>query len=306
MIPGKGSNLMNHHTKSVLQRVFLLIMWCIMNVGAQLSPEDEEKAFYEEKGYMLLYGKQYGDYPSNVYLVTDDVIVEKGQTLTLYPGTVVLFKKNTRIDVHGSLICQGKRDGSIILKKLDNKDYFYTLETDMPTWWHGITAAESASVEISYSYIQQSKFGIEADKACRSIILDTVKFSDNRYQNLKIGDMAIAIPDEKFFCFNSETKPFKVSLGLEKQKPVKEKRPRTWKTPARIIFSSIALGGAAALAVFEYRALDYKDQYNNSGFTPETDRLREKTEENILGRNIAFVVTAVGAVGFGITIPFGK
>ena len=297
-IPGNGN-------ACICIRAAVILYLLVTQVIAQYDPLKEENDFYREKGYVLLSGEQYGDYETNVYLVTEDVIVEKGKTLTFFPGTVVLFKKNTRICVKGNLICQGNKEGSVTLKKLDNDKYFYKLEPELPALWHGIEAAESAQLEISFTYIMNSKSGIAANAAFKLIILDTVKFSGNKYHNLKIGDSVVSVPDDKFISFNSEVKPYKVVL-CSKEKEGGKKKERNWKIPVRIILGSTVLAGAVVSGIFHYRANDYKKQYEESTVTAETDRLREETVRNRLIGNIGIGVSAAGAVGFVVTIPLGK
>ncbi len=291
---------------STFIQIAVMLYICIHRVTAQYDPLKEENDFYREKGYVLLSGEQYGDYESNVYLVTDDVIIGKGRTLTFYPGTVVLFKKNTKLIVKGNLICQGNKKGPVTLKKLDNGKYFYRLEPQLPALWHGIEAGESAQLEIRFTYIMSCKFGIAANTAFKSIILDTVKFSGNKYHNLKIGGSVLKVPDNKFVSFNSESKPYKVTPCKEDKTAGMRETGKKWKVPVRIILGTAALAGAVIAGIFHYRANDYKKQYDESTFTAETDRLRKKTKSNRLVGNIGIGISTAGAVGFAITIPLGK
>ena len=151
-----------------------------------------------------------------------------------------------------------------------------------------------------------SKFGIEANEAFNSIILDTLKFSGNKYHNLKIGDSVVAVPDDKFISFNSEVKPYKVVLCTGGKRAGMREPEKKWKIPMRIILGSTALAGAVVAGIFHYRANDYKTQYDESNVPAETNKLREKTENNRLIGNIGIGISAAGAVGFAITIPLGK
>lgn len=285
-------------------KMILLVYLLVNQIIAQFDPLQEENNFYREKGYTLLYGEQNGDYESNVYLVTDDIIIEKGENLTFHPGAVILFKKNTRIQVKGSLICQGTKKGAVTLKKLDNSKYFYELEPELPALWHGIEVSEQGQVEISHTYIKNSKTGITANATPRLIIFDNIKFNENRYHNLKIGDNIIPTPDNVFISFNSTKKPYAV-VTPSGNKRAKKKMQRNWKLPVRIILGTVSIAGAAMAGYYHYKANDYKKEYKNSNDTPTTDKLREDTKRTRLIGNIGIGVSAVGAVGFTITIPIG-
>ncbi len=287
-------------------RMVILSFFLISQVMAQYDPIKEENDFYRKQGYILLAGEQNGDYESNMYLVTEDVVIEKGQTLTFYPGAVILFKKNTRITVKGTLICQGNKKGAVTLKKLDNNKYHYPLEPELPALWHGIEASESAQLEISHTNIMDSKSSITADATFKSIILETVTFSGNKYHNLKIADRIIKTPDDECLSFNSEVKPCKATLCINEGDNKKNKTGKRWKLPVRIILGTTAFAGAVIAGVFHYRANEYKKDYDASTVPAETDRLHDETKSSRIIGNIGIGISAAGAVGFVITIPLGK
>lgn len=66
------------------------------------------------------------------YVVTDNIAVEAGVTLTIEPGTVVKFKGQYHLQVGGTLVAQGTSDERIMFVS-----YF-----DSPSWdqrWEGIS-----------------------------------------------------------------------------------------------------------------------------------------------------------------------
>lgn len=274
-------------------------------IFSQLSSEDQENAFYRQEGYMLISGEQYGDYPAHIYLVTEDVIVDTGQTLVFYPGTIVLFKKNTGIIVKGSFICQGNDQGTVILKKLDNDKYFHPLKPHMPTWWNGINVAPNAQVELSHTRISESKFGIEADAEVKAILLDSVVFKENRYYNMKIGDSITVLPDDQCISFNSELQS-SVIIDNKEVKLITKRDRGHWKIPVGIVLGSTVVIGASVAAYFHNQALVYhnkaKSDTDSATFEYHVDLQKDKE----LKRNISMVIASIGAVGLIITIPLGR
>jgi hypothetical protein len=292
---------MNKSIHQFKAAVILLLLFSI-HIFAQFDLLDEENDHYRNKGYILLSGEQSGDYESNTYLVTDDVIIKAGQTLTFFPGTKLHFKKNTKITVEGTFICQGNNSEPITLTKLANSDYFIALEDKLPALWHGIEVAKSAQVEISNASIMYSKSGIMLDDTAKLIVLNNVKFSNNKYHNLKIGDKVITAVDDTVFSFNSAVNPHKVSS----KKINKRERKRKTKVALRIIFGTVTAAGAVLAGYYHYKANDYKDKYNKTEDTPSVDKYREDTQSARIIGNIGIGVCAAGAVGLVITIPIGK
>lgn len=289
-----------------LKYCFVILFISTAQTAAQFDLIEEENEFYRKQGYILLAGEQSGDYESNMYLVTDDIIIKKGQTLTFYPGTVILFKKNTGITVNGTLICQGNLSGAVTLKKLDNEKYFYTLEPELPALWRGIEVLESAQIEMRHTTFMNSKSGIEAAATIKSAILESVTFIGNKYRNLKIGGDIIAIPDETCVSFSSDITPAKVVFCSGAKGTGKTVPPKRWKLPVRIILSTVTLAGAVMAGVFHYRANDYHSQYEKTRDSNKAVTLRDDTKKNRLLGYIGVGISAAGAVGFVITIPLGR
>jgi len=281
---------------------------------AQSDPAEEETAFYRSKHYIPIKGEQDSDYPKGVYLVTDDVVIKKGRTMTFLPGTLVLFKKDTRITVEGRLICQGTPKGAITFGRLANEKYLIPLDSGVDARWDGIFVAESGSVEIRFADITGSKYGLENDQANGTIILDTVMFQDNKFQNLKVGGNSICVPEDKFVFYSSRN-----GGGLNGNKNGNglsvgdAKRPFNWKLSMRIGSGAIALAGGALYVAESIVAADNQKKLdavhttntNNNQLTrDEAANYEKKVKDAANIGNAAGIIGILGAVGFAVTFFF--
>jgi hypothetical protein len=270
---------------------------------AQTDPADEEAAFYRNKHYIPIKGEQDSDYPKGVYLVTDDVVIRKGKTMTFLPGTLVLFKKDTRITVEGRLICQGTPKGAITFGKLANDKYLIPLDSGVDARWDGIFVAESGSVEIRFSDITGSKYGLENNQANGTIILDTVMFQDNKFQNLKVGGNNICVPEDKFIFYSSMSSSAQGGL----KNAGGSKKPVNLKSPLRIGCGALALAGVVLYAAEFIVAMDYQKKTDavrntlNQGKAIDYDK---KAHDAANIGNAAGFIGILGAIGFGVTFFF--
>ena len=66
----------------------------------------------------------------NPYIVAGELIVAKGTTLTLLPGTLVLFQDNSRIVINGRLLAEGTPANPIRFTRATDKNYWLGLQFD--------------------------------------------------------------------------------------------------------------------------------------------------------------------------------
>lgn len=188
-----------------LRLVFLSILFSIFSVCYAQSGEinNEEVEFYQKRGILpFVSSQQDGDYPAGTYLVLHDLTIEKGKIMTLYPGTKILFKKDTRLYVNGILICQGKTGEPVIFEKLDNYDYFTAVDSALDTWWDGIYVSDSATLEMKHTQINNSKYGIVAKPKASGLSLDSIQFRNNKYHSIRFGNELPNVPEKKILTIN--------------------------------------------------------------------------------------------------------
>jgi hypothetical protein len=291
-----------------LMSIFLALTYTYLapvSSFAQANAADEETEYYRSKHYIPIKGEQDSDYPRGVYLVTNDIVIKKGKTMTFLPGTLVLFKKDTRITVDGRLICQGNPNGTITFGKLANEKYLIPLDEGVDARWDGIFVTDSGSVEISFTYITGSKYGLENDQANGTILLDTVMFKDNKFQNLKIGGSRIRVPEGKFVFYSSRTGNPYDGMKIAGGRLSGENKKRTnWKIPLRIGCGAVALGGVAVYAAEMLAASDNQKKSDNAtNQNDAVDYLTKADNAAALG-NSAGIIGVLGAIGFSVTFFF--
>jgi hypothetical protein len=100
------------------------------------------------------------------YVVFDSLVVDPGVTLTIDPGTQMLFHDNASLVVHGTLIAEGFDGGGMIQMRGDRLDKIlpnvpYDL---MSGQWGGVRfTAESFDNQLSYVNMRSSTYGVQID-----------------------------------------------------------------------------------------------------------------------------------------------
>jgi predicted outer membrane repeat protein len=98
-------------------------------------------------------------------LVTGDILVQESATLSIEPGTEIIFTGYYGLEVHGGLWAEGSAEERIIFTAADSE--LFTAD-DLPLGcWQGIYFAQSATAlpsKIEYSIIQYAK-AISANQA---------------------------------------------------------------------------------------------------------------------------------------------
>jgi hypothetical protein len=285
--------------------------------------DSDEISHYQQKGIQpFISNEQDGDYPAGVYLVLNDLTIEKNKTMTLYPGSTLLMKKDSRIKINGKLICSGKPDAPVILRKLDDSLYYNPPDTSMVTWWDGMYLGDSASVVLSNTRLTDSKYGILARTNAPAITLDSVTFVNNKYHSLRAGEDIPNIPDNVPVSYRSSgiTSDKKAIMSIDTiktKKNIAKKATRTDtdtseeitrnKKPARIIMGCLTVGGAALAAGSFYMHQKYYSRY-------DTKRDASKYDSQLIDkyktRSVAFFWTGVagsaigGISGTGLILTF--
>lgn len=177
---------------SKLRNSSILILSCIVSFG--MSQSNREIVHYRNNGIQLLInGIQEGDFSPGTYLIPHDIMVEKGKTLTIFPGTTILLIQSAMMVVNGRLICSGTAESPVVFRRLANELYPEPLDSRLDTRWDGIYLPDSAILEMKNTIISDSKYGVVVSGKDVSMRLDSVRFYNNKFQNVKIGERMLKI-----------------------------------------------------------------------------------------------------------------
>lgn|GEM_PF-1705396 len=303
--------------------------------AAQESNEfnQEEIAFYQQNGIQpFVADEQDGDYPAGTYLVLHDLTIAKGRIMTLYPGTKILFVKDTRLIVNGLLICQGKIGDQVVFDKLDNRKYFHSVDTALDTWWEGIYISDSATVEMKHTSIRNSKNGITAKNLTASVSLDTVRFVNSKYISVRFGNdmpnisnnrpfnlMWSGLDGKKAEIIYTDTVKKIISdfavradgstVQIMPQQPAERKKMS--KTGKLWLTGILAVAGIGAGGYGLYYGTKYNDKYNLSqNRNPATADPTHVESQRIRGNTFfgtavgGAALFVVGATGFILTLTY--
>lgn len=312
----------------------LLFSTGIFNVSvAQDTVVDKsEMEFYQTKNIQpFISSEQDGDYPAGTYLVLHDLKIAKGKIMTLYPGTKILFVKDSRLIVEGLLICQGKGDDQVIFDKLDNRDYYQPVDSALDTWWNGIYVADSATIEMKHAWVKNSKYGLVIEKGASSVNLDTVFMQNNKYHSLRFGDELPNVTDRRAFkvmwsgldgkqpdiTYVDTMKQPSIDLAMQQgqmisvlspeEKKLKKKKKLWW------TFGSTAIVGAGVSVVSFLKAFDAKSDYDSPEYKdPEYVSKHNISVDNKRTERDTWFGTAIGSstlfllgvTGFTLTLRY--
>ena len=101
------------------------------------------------------------------YLIKDSLIIPDGKTLTLSPGTRLLFHPKAQLIVYGTLIAKGTAKQNIILRG-DRMGYMFSQQPydRIPGQWGGIVFKKQSFHNIlDFCDIHSSDFGIRCDSS---------------------------------------------------------------------------------------------------------------------------------------------
>jgi hypothetical protein len=274
-----------------------------------------------------LSGEQSGEYIIGEYIVTDNVIIPEGKTMTIQAGSVIRFKQYTGLIVKGKLECIGNADtvtlftSEKIQSVSDTGSYNQNLSQ-----WNGVEIISGGSVHAEYIGINNSVFGIKSEKKFKSILLEKVVFSNN-VQNFSIADKIIHVENDSEFDFpnveeneTAVTQPAvkKDTIVIKEVKEIKvmQKPPekpsanlevstkKRWKTPVLLSFGTSAIAGGVLGIIYLNKYEDKKKEYNQSRDVKNTKKKRED-EEFFLNLSITLIgISAAGTLGFSITAFF--
>lgn len=160
----------------------VLLLFLSMLYGSSCIT-DEERELEENSGFTKVKGSILEDTTwdllNSPYIVEEDVVVERGVTLTIEPQVEIRFERDKGLIVKGVLTA----DGSVGFTPSDESELFkFTSNQSMPDMgdWKGIkfdNTNDDKSV-VSYSKIQYAKIGIDCFSSSPRISDNFIEFNE--------------------------------------------------------------------------------------------------------------------------------
>lgn len=139
------------------------------------------------------------DVPIAVY---DSLVVKQGATLTIAPGTTLLFASDAGVRVEGKLVAKGTLSQPIVFRGNRYDDMFKNQPYDrIDNQWQGITFTTSSyGNQLDYCDIHSGSYGIVCDSADQSI--EKLKIENSIVHNMRHN--ALTIDQCQVFVGNSQ------------------------------------------------------------------------------------------------------
>ena len=244
---------------------------------------------------------------SGPYIVTGDIVVPPGKTVTIGAGTFLLFKNFTGLQVHGTLIAAGQKDAPIAFtSEHDQKHGSLSTQEPAPYDWNGITITENAvGTQFEFCRIGYSLYGINA--LTEYFTVRNCVFRKNGKADLTIKGTRQEVPGGVPYSYE----PLGESPSLSiRQGP----------SPAKITLrtSSIAVF-ALGCAMGVWKAVEYgqsSDQLDavsdvnnvanlhNPAIVEDWQAAKDGRDADLLWMLVGFGAGLVGAAGFTVTFFF--
>jgi hypothetical protein len=297
----------------------LLIVLLHLKTNAQMDQFNEEEAehFRSLEIVPLIDREQDGDYYRMTYLIPHDITIPRGKVLTLYPGSTLLFKKDTRLIVKGSVIAKGNESNPVLFCKLENSDYYTPLDSIVDTKWDGIIVKDSGRLEFQYTHISNSKYGITHEGPTGDIVLDSVQFYENRYSNFKVAQKEIQVTPCKNFFFQangnlSGTRPavdvsFSVRESPEMPPAEVSEKSRSMRKFRAAMWTGVAAGGLIGVSGHLIHKKYYKSYNDVEKNPPENpvDMVTKYRKLSKIGEGMRIGGTGLAGLSvIGLTISF--
>ena len=223
------------------------------------------------------------DSTGSPYFVTGDLVVERGKSLTLKPGCVLLFKPYTGLLVEGRLDAEGSKSNPVIFTSINDNAYNdASRDQPQPFDWNGITISKSSQqAKLGNFILGYSTYGIKAQNG--STAINNGVFHANGQYSCTIDGKIQAVTDNF---------PFFYSAGATDKTQTKgEHHPSRWIVPAAIGIAG--LGTIAEAAYFFIDKSKLHDQYVAESDISKMNSLKNKEKTS---GTAAAVLTAASAI----------
>lgn len=229
-----------------------------------------------------------------VYLVTGDVFVSPGSTVSIQAGTVFLFKEFTGMHVQGALYAIGTDSEPLVFTSANDSSYMPNAAVKAaPFDWNGIDVYDGAiGTTLAHCKVQYSVYGVRSQT--EYVKLESVRFSSNGKSDFSVKEERKEVTDPYNYAYEpvsttttpgtseqntsqsvNESKP---SLGTEP--PVSQKSGnRGLRAFFRVTGIVLALGGGGFGAYYGDKYLNSEDHFKDISQL-DNDEMRKYTSED--------------------------
>ncbi|MDD5672586.1 MAG: hypothetical protein PHC61_00360 [Chitinivibrionales bacterium] len=144
------------------------------------------------------------DSAGSPYIVTGDLSVGKGKTLTLKPGCVLLFRQYTGLIVDGSIVAEGSRENPIAFTSANDNKYNDTAKAQAQSFdWNGLTITQNAkSAKLTNFILCYSVFGLKSQT--EKISVSNGVFHSNGQFNFTVNEHILNAQDNFPYSYQAE------------------------------------------------------------------------------------------------------
>lgn len=255
------------------------------------------------------------------YIVSADIIVPPGSSVTIDSGVVLLFENFTGLHVQGTLFIKGKKDAQVVFTSRNDRTYNPSSQVEAaPFDWNGIDVYENAvGTSFEMCKIMYSVYGIRSQT--EHIRIDQSVFKFNGKADFTIRDEKEKITGE-FYSYSernsgnnllvpdlSQTKPQSAGIRTDASKTSKGAHPVFRTTCFNLFLIGTIVGSLATGQLMKsqkrFEDLSSLDEYEKRTYTSaDWDAARKKRNQNAFYTSAAFGAGLLGLTGFIISFTF--
>src|SRR5512133_378274 len=215
---------------------YFLLFFCISSLVYAQKSDSQKLISFDTLIGTLPSLIRYSEKP---YIVTSNIEVPPDRTVTIEPGTVLLFKNFAGLHIPGRLIARGTTEKPIVFTSAYDRQYNTSSARDAnPFDWDGIyITLNSLGTQFTHVTIAYSVYCITSES--KFIRLDPLTVIDNGKSVITIDQLEYPLTDTLFTYTLDNYDISGKSINLLKD-PIAKKR-----TIFRILGTTLMLGGAA-------------------------------------------------------------
>ena len=283
-------------------QILTLVPICLVGAFSLALAQTESPPDFRSLGFLTLKGEQEGEYDRADYIVTEDVVIKAGDTMSLMAGTKIYFYEGAVFSVHGTLLCKGSSSAPVSFLRFPFESKIRSAESSRS--YHGLVASGSGCISLFHTVVADSELYIVSNRDNAKILLDNVVFHSSVNSSINIGGKTVRFPEQVPVFYPDTTRNTAVEQKVELGLP-EERRKQRWKIPVRITSGAMLFAGAATWWYYNKEAEKYYQEYHRSKDPRDVTSHYEKNHTSITYRDISACVAAFGGLAFTVTFFFG-